>query len=241
METELAEMRATMSALALAPEPNENHSQSDNDPAESLHNSQEFPAGGPRSSHLIHGIEDQPRPCKASLLVNPGDGSAAWSYLDCRFNQDRRLSGKPSLAFSSEFLWCAKAGYEFGRDEFPVFILRHANAVECPVGEGCTHWQWIRGREATREEGAIDLQVVCITAETMEKGIYIFNEGPMFESDEAITIAPCQIFNALSLEFSVIKAAGYDVVLFRLVEDDVDIIDCLKWIDQHGRLLARMD
>ncbi|KAJ4245973.1 hypothetical protein NW762_013717 [Fusarium torreyae] len=241
METEVAEIRTTMSTLTITPTPNGDRGQNSDNTAEYFHEYQESPTGGPRRPHSIHAIANQPRPCKASLLVDPGDREAEWPYLDSRFKQDRTLSGKLCQAFSNEFLWCAKAGYEFGREEFPMFILRHANAAECPVGEGCTHWQWISDHEAAREEESIDLQVVCISAETVEKGISIFEAWSMFEPNDAITCDPCAIFNALKPDFGVIRAAGYEVVLFRLVEGHVDDADGTKWMDQCGRLLARMD
>ncbi|KAL5593192.1 hypothetical protein FOBRF1_012294 [Fusarium oxysporum] len=84
--------------------------------------------------------------------------------LDPRYQQDIWVCPKPpsDSSFSIDLLWWAAAAGTYGNgEEFPIFILRHRNASECPSGESCetSHWELIMDDLLTMEEGCIEWQL----------------------------------------------------------------------------------
>ncbi|KAF5024692.1 hypothetical protein F66182_3231 [Fusarium sp. NRRL 66182] len=154
-----------------------------------------------------------PRPTHFTI-INPGDSPAKWPFLDSRLNQYNWLSAKPTRYVSREVLWdTLEGGYHWKEDKYHRVRLRHANAADCPMGEDCTHWGLSQEDGAARQEGTVELLLVCMTTEDAEKGTWK-SKGPIF--DDAITCRPSRLFHGMKPDFSTVKAAGSEVVLCHL-------------------------
>ncbi|KAH7205820.1 uncharacterized protein BKA55DRAFT_547109 [Fusarium redolens] len=238
LQQALAEVEAAIASLSTAPGENEGS-----------HDSNKSLAGSKCFNGLIEG-HHQPRPSKASVHIDreelPDD-----KRLDPRFQQDKWIRPKPSgdSCFSGNLLhWAAMMGPDDEGVEYPIFILRHRDASECTAGGTCesSHWELIDDCVSTRVEGCIELQLVCMRTEHVERQMSSMSSGEFHDCDELITIPPCQLFNDLLPDFSSVTEAGYQVVLFRLVESWEDErfthwINKGVWMDNHGRLLRDMD
>ncbi|KAK2473386.1 hypothetical protein H9L39_15561, partial [Fusarium oxysporum f. sp. albedinis] len=133
--------------------------------AEGPQEGSELLAGSESSNGLSDG-QLQPRPPKASVHIEREEAPAD-ERLDARYQQDIWVCPKPpsDSSFSIDLLWWAAATGTYGNgEEFPIFILRHRNASECPSGESCetSHWELIMDDILTMEEGCIEWQLVCM-------------------------------------------------------------------------------
>jgi hypothetical protein len=106
--------------------------------------------------------QPEPRPSKASLLIDPTDYAVMSPKLDSRFDQVR---GSPvgERAFSKSSLRTAIL--------FPAkyprwdFTLRHPNAAARPIKERCQHWRLADDRFSDPKEAwDIDIKVTGIRA-----------------------------------------------------------------------------
>jgi hypothetical protein len=173
--------------------------------------------------------------------------SPAYGELDPRFQQDIWVRPKPpgDSSLTIELLWWAAAAGQYGDgEEFPIFILRHRNAARCPSGVRCatSHWKLIADDLPAMEKGCIELQLVCLSTRHIELQMSSMNNGYFYDDRDLITIPPCRLHNDLLPDFSSVRAAGYQVVLFRLIESWEDkrrtgVVYGGIWMDNHGRLL----
>ncbi|WJG37184.1 uncharacterized protein FOBCDRAFT_208749 [Fusarium oxysporum Fo47] len=208
----------------------------------------ELLAGSESSNGLSDG-QLQPRLSKASVHIDREEAPAD-ERLDARYQQDIWVCPKPpsDSSFSIDLLWWAAAAGTYGDgEEFPIFILRHRNASECPPEESCetNHWELIMDDLPTMEEGCIELQLVCMYTRYVERQMSSLNNGDFYDDQKSITIPPCQLFNDFLPDFSSVTEAGYQVVVFRLIEswEDERLTHCTDqgaWMDKHGRLLSDM-
>ncbi|KAF5606405.1 uncharacterized protein FSUBG_6012 [Fusarium subglutinans] len=202
------------------------------------------------SSDEISDDQSQPRPSKASVQ---DDGGKDWTEygLDARFQQDKWVRPKPPgrSCFSSELIqWAAVAELDDEGVEYPILTLRHHNASKCIAGEPCGtgHWELIHDRVATEVEGCLDLQLLCMRTEHVERQMTSCPSENFYDYKDSITNLPCKLFNELLPDFSSVTRAGYEVIIFRLVErfKDEDIKPWVGegvWLDSHGRVLRDMD
>ncbi|KAF5724611.1 hypothetical protein FMUND_654 [Fusarium mundagurra] len=238
LQRALAEVEAAIASLSTATGANETTREGSEPLANSL------------SSDELSNGQTQPWPSKASVHIDqeeaPADGE-----LDLRYQQDIWVRPKPpgDSSFSIELLWWAAAAGQYGDgQEFPIFILRHRNASRCPSGVRCatSHWELIADDLHSMEKGCIELQLVCMTTRHVELQMSSMNHGYFYDDLEAIATPPCRLHNDLLPDFSSVTAAGYQVMLFRLIESWENkrltrTVDGGVWVDNHGRLLFDMN
>ncbi|KAG4282010.1 hypothetical protein FPRO06_10913 [Fusarium proliferatum] len=191
----------------------------------------------------------QPRPSKASVHIAREDAPPFYK-LDPRFQQDKWIRPKPpgSSCFSNEIVQWAYTRIEDDEGvEYPLLTLRHHKASKCIAGKACEtgHWELIYDGVTTRVKGCIDLQLACMRTKHVEREMSSCKSGDFHDDEDRITIPPCKLFNALLPDFSSVTRAGYQVVIFRLVESWEDenfkrwAVDGV-WIDSHGRVIGDM-
>ncbi|KLO78928.1 Uncharacterized protein LW93_4250 [Fusarium fujikuroi] len=236
LQKALAEVEADIAFLSTAP-------------GENIKGSK--PPADLNSSNELSGGKLQPRPSKASVHIAQEEAPA--HYLrDPKFQQDKWIRPKPrgSSCFSNEIVqWASALIEECGDDEgveYPLLTLRHHKASKCIAGEACGtgHWELIYDGLTTRVKGCIDLQLVCMRTKHVEREMSSCRSDDFHDYEDRITIPPCKLFNALLPEFSSVARAGYQVVIFRLVEscEDESVLPAnAPWMDSHGRLLGDMD
>ncbi|KAF5561592.1 hypothetical protein FPHYL_6085 [Fusarium phyllophilum] len=202
------------------------------------------------SSDELSDGQPQPWPSKASVHIIQEEAPAD-EKLDPRYQQDIWVRPKPlgNSSFSIELLWWAAAAGQYGDgEEFPIFILRHRNASRCPSGVPCdtSHWELIADDLPAMKKGCIELQLVCMSTRHVELQMSSMNHGYFYDDRELIAIPPCRLFNELLPDFSSVTAAGYEVMVFRVIESWEDkrltgTVDGGAWMDSHGRLLFDME
>ncbi|KAH7232368.1 uncharacterized protein BKA55DRAFT_544702 [Fusarium redolens] len=99
----------------------------------------------------------QPRPSKATLLVNPGDRDLNFPLLDSRYRMVEQVE-----PVRRSFSWTFIAMFS-ATPAARTFWIRHSNANDCPAQERCHHWRHLDGGDwFTPEENAVDLKLACL-------------------------------------------------------------------------------
>lgn len=207
----------------------------------------------PAHSESSNGLSDsqiQHRPSKASVHIDREDAPADES-LDPRYQPDKWILPKPWRSYCVDCGLLFRAAGLTGDDEavkYPMFILRHHNAGECVAGEPCEagHWTLFDDCVAPRVEGCVNLQLLCTRTNLFKKQMGYCTCRDFSEDDDSITMTPCKLFNDLLPDFRSVKRAGYQVVVFRLVEswenEDFDRWAYAgDWMDIHGCLVGDRD
>jgi hypothetical protein len=176
----------------------------------------------------------QPRPSKATLLVNPGDRDLNFPLLDSRYRMVEQVE-PVRRSFSWTFIAIFSAP-----PAARTFWIRHSNANDCPAQERCHHWQHLDGGDwFTPEENAVDLELVCVRTETIATGMPGVNIFKVYDDEvqegEGIkyTDRPCYIFDALKPDFSIVEQLGFQVLRWNLVGAQSN-----EMMDQCGRLIG---
>jgi hypothetical protein len=110
-------------------------------------------------------------PSKASMLMHSGFPKASYSYFNDAFGARFRLGAEsPNIAtrtFSSCFLWHSHLNSEDPQYRTPV--LHHEKADERPAQEKCNHWKLAGSGAPTREEGVVEISLLCLSNELIDK------------------------------------------------------------------------